>query len=252
MMPPDIAAALPAPLGADRAVILGEHRVGFLLRRATRRSIGFTIGPEGLVVSAPRWVTLGAIDAALRAKGPWIVRKLQEQRERTQRLLAARVQWRAGASVPFLGAPLVLAVDERIRGVMLDARTSTLRLGVAAGAPAAQMSDLVKAWLRDEALRLFDQRCAIHAGRVGVRVRRIGLSSARTRWGSAGADGSIRLHWRLIHFRLPVIDYVVVHELAHLREMNHSPAFWDIVRSVLPGFDAARAELRDHTLPEFE
>jgi predicted metal-dependent hydrolase len=85
-----------------------------------------------------------------------------------------------------------------------------------------------------------------------VQVRRLSLSSAATRWGSASADGSIRLNWRLVHFALPVIDYVVTHELAHLREMNHSPAFWDVVRQALPGFEAARGRLRSDTLPVFE
>ena len=80
-------------------------------------------------------------------------------------------------------------------------------------------------------------------------MTRLSLSSAATRWGSASADGSIRLNWRLVHFALPMIDYVVAHELAHLREMNHSPRFWDVVRSVLPDYEAARGTLRDEVLP---
>ena len=83
-------------------------------------------------------------------------------------------------------------------------------------------------------------------------MKRLSLSAAATRWGSAGADGSIRLNWRLVHFALPVIDYVVVHELAHLREMNHSARFWDAVRSVLPDYEAARLALRDPVLPAFD
>ena len=85
-----------------------------------------------------------------------------------------------------------------------------------------------------------------------MRVRRLALSSATTRWGSASADGSIRLNWRLVHFGMPVIDYVVAHELAHLREMNHSPAFLEVVRSVIPDVDAARGALRAQVLPEFD
>jgi predicted metal-dependent hydrolase len=78
------------------------------------------------------------------------------------------------------------------------------------------------------------------------------LSSAATRWGSANADGSIRLNWRLVHFGLPVIDYVVAHELAHLREMNHSEAFWDVVRSVVPDYEAARGVLKTEVVPVFD
>jgi predicted metal-dependent hydrolase len=91
---------------------------------------------------------------------------------------------------------------------------------------------------------LFTRRCQHFAAQLGVRMTALKLSSAQTRWGSASADGVIRLNWRLIHFGLSVVDYVVVHELAHLREMNHSPAFWDVVRSVLPDVDQRRAQLR--------
>ena len=80
-------------------------------------------------------------------------------------------------------------------------------------------------------------------------MTRLSLSAAQTRWGSASADGSVRLNWRLVHFGLPVIDYVVAHELAHLREMNHSPAFWEVVRSVVPDYERVRGTLRSEVLP---
>jgi predicted metal-dependent hydrolase len=96
---------------------------------------------------------------------------------------------------------------------------------------------------------VFQERCALFAPRLNVRVKRLSLSSAATRWGSASSDGSIWLHWRLIHFTLPVIDYVVAHELSHLREMNHSRAFWDHVRSVVPDYQRARRVLDDQPVP---
>jgi predicted metal-dependent hydrolase len=107
----------------------------------------------------------------------------------------------------------------------------------------------VQGWLQRQARRVFEERCAHFAPRLRVRVKRLSLSSAATRWGSASADGSIWLHWRLIHFTLPVIDYVVAHELAHLREMNHSRAFWDVVRSVVPDYERTRRVLDDQPVP---
>lgn len=74
---------------------------------------------------------------------------------------------------------------------------------------------------------------------------RLRLSSAGTRWGSASADGVIRLNWRLIHLKMDMVDYVVVHELSHLRHMDHSPRFWDVVASVLPDHALRRRALRD-------
>ncbi|HSQ73575.1 MAG TPA: SprT family zinc-dependent metalloprotease, partial [Rubrivivax sp.] len=222
--------------------------MAYELRRARRRSIGFVVGVEGLSVSAPRWVGVGEVEAALREKAAWILRKLHEQRERAQRLAAARVDWRDGSTIPFLGETVILVLDPRATGAVLRTADDTLpgvprltlHLGLPQSAAPEQIRDTVQSWLQRQARRLFEERCALFAGRLGVRMKRLTLSSASTRWGSASADGSIRLNWRLVHFGLPVIDYVVTHELAHLREMNHSAAFWEVVRQALPEFESAR------------
>ncbi|HET9644759.1 MAG TPA: SprT family zinc-dependent metalloprotease [Burkholderiaceae bacterium] len=258
----------PAPLApvefrhpeADREILLDGHRVAYALRRARRRSIGFVVSAEGLSVSAPRWVGASEIEAALQAKGGWILRKLHAQRTRAQRLLSNRIIWAEGASIPFLGESVTLVLDPKVAGAVLDTGTQepagrclrTLRVGLPPHAAPDQIRDAVQSWLQRQARRVFEERCRHFADRLGVRVRRLSLSSAQTRWGSASADGSIRLHWRLVHFAMPTIDYVVAHELAHLREMNHSPAFWDVVRSVMPDFEQARGPLKDDVLPAFD
>lgn len=245
---------------AQREIRFGEHRVHYELRRARRRSIGFVVGPEGLSVSAPRWVGVGEVEAALREKERWILRKLHEQADRARRTQAARIDWRDGAHLPFLGETVILVLDPRCTGAVLHAAADTLpgvprltlHLGLPQHAGEAQVRELAQGWLQRQARRVFEERCALYAARLGVQVRRIGLSSATTRWGSASADGSIRLHWRLVHFALPVIDYVVTHELAHLREMNHSPAFWEVVRSVMPDYERALGTLRQQVLPALD
>ena len=161
------------------------------------------------------------------------------------------MEWREGTSIPFLGDPVILVLDPRTTGAVLHTEAAalpgvprlTLHLGLPQAASAEQIRDAVQSWLQRQARRIFEERCQLFAQRLGVRMTRLSLSSAATRWGSASADGSIRLNWRLVHFGLPVIDYVVTHELAHLREMNHSVAFWDVVRSAMPGFEAARGEI---------
>jgi predicted metal-dependent hydrolase len=153
---------------------------------------------------------------------------------------------------------VVVLLDERTTGAVLDTAAAdaaaplTLRLGLPPTAAPEQIRDAVQSWLQRQARRVFEERCALFAPRLGVRVKRLSLSSAATRWGSASADGSIRLSWRLVHFALPVVDYVVTHELAHLREMNHSAAFWDVVRQALPDFESARGALRHDVLPVFD
>ncbi|HEX8954995.1 MAG TPA: SprT family zinc-dependent metalloprotease, partial [Burkholderiaceae bacterium] len=117
-----------------------------------------------------------------------------------------------------------------------------------------QLKDRVLSWLQQRARAIFAERLPLYAEKLGVRYRSFALSSATTQWGSCTAEGKIRLNWRLIHFSLPLIDYVIAHELSHLREMNHSPAFWATVQSVFPEFQEARKALRAHapdSLPEF-
>jgi len=245
---------------SQRDIRLGEHLVAYELRRARRRSIGFVVGVDGLSVSAPRWVGVGEVEAALREKAAWILRKLHEQHERAQRLAATRVEWREGSTIPFLGETVILVLDPRATGALLRGADDTLpgvprltlHLALPQAAAPEQIRDTVQSWLQRQARRIFEERCALFARRLGVRMKRLSLSSASTRWGSASADGSIRLNWRLVHFGLPVIDYVVTHELAHLREMNHSAAFWEVVRQVLPDFETARGALRHELLPAFD
>ena len=245
---------------AQREILLGSHRVAYELRRGRRRSIGFVVGTEGLTVSAPRWVSLADVETALREKQCWILRKLHEQQDRAQRLAAAKVDWRDGTGIPFLGETVILVLDARVTGAQLNTDAMalpgvprlTLHLGLPHTAQPEQIRDTVQSWLQRQARRIFEERCALFAPRLGVCMRRLSLSSASTRWGSASADGSIRLNWRLVHFGLPVIDYVVTHELAHLREMNHSPAFWEVVRAALPDFERARGVLRHEVLPALE
>ena len=245
---------------ASREVALDGHVIGYALKRARRRSIGFVVGLEGLAVSAPKWVGLAEIEDALREKGRWILRKLREQQERQQRLQQARVDWRDGTSLPFLGETVIVVLDPRATGAVLHAADDTLpgvprltlHIGLPHTAAAEQIRDAVQSWLQRQARRIFEERCRHFAQQLGVRVKRLTLSSAQTRWGSASADGSIRLNWRLIHFAMPTIDYVVAHELAHLRHMDHSPRFWDVVRSVVPDYVERRGMLKDDALPVFD
>ena len=124
----------------------------------------------------------------------------------------------------------------------------TLHVGLPRDASEQRVRETVQSWLQREALRIFGERADHFSARLGVAVTKLSLSSAKTRWGSASANGAVRLHWRLVHHALPTIDYVVAHELAHLREMNHGPRFWAVVRSVVPDYEAARSALRQQSL----
>ncbi|MDP3227725.1 MAG: SprT family zinc-dependent metalloprotease [Acidovorax sp.] len=251
---------------ASREVLLGDAVVAYALQRARRRTIGFTVGADGLAVRAPSWVTLGAVDAALREKSDWILRKLTEARDRQQRMEGGRIVWADGAVLPYLGEPLTVVLDPshgfagKGGALVVSAEQGTsgepgvpgaqhLHIGLPHSANPAQIRDAVQAWLMRDARRHFTTRLDHFAPLLGVRWASLRLSSANTRWGSAKADGSIRLNWRLLHYRPAIIDYVVAHELAHLRVMDHSPHFWDTVATVVPDYAQLRSRLRDEPAP---
>jgi predicted metal-dependent hydrolase len=228
---------------------LNQRSVGYVLKRGNRRSIGFVVDGQGLSVLAPKWLGVAEIESALREKSNWILRKLTEQQNMQQRLQAAQVIWGAGAMIPFLGESLALVLGSSVDEVAVDQQ---LHVSLAPDTPTEKIAQHVRQWLQHQAAQVFAQRCQHYAPLLGVQCQRLSLSSARNRWGSASANGSIRLHWRLVHFQESVIDYVVVHELAHLREMNHSPRFWSLVRSVVPHYEAAQLVLKNSVLPVFD
>jgi predicted metal-dependent hydrolase len=247
---------------ANRELRLGDAMVGYLFERAKRRTIGFVVGPDGLVVRAPRWTPVAEVEAALREKSRWITRKLGEARERQARQQEARIEWRDGVVLPLLGAGMQVVLDpghhfgavgaqldEHIGGG--DAVTRMLRVALPKTAAPEQIRDAVQAWLMRRARDHFQQRLDHFAPLLQVQWRKLSLSSAGTRWGTARIDGSIRLNWRLIHFRPAVVDYVVAHELSHLRVMDHSPRFWDTVRSVVPDYAELRGQLKDDSIPKW-
>ena len=236
---------------ASRRIQLGHTDVAYAFRRAKRRTIGMAVGPDGLEVSAPRWVSVGEVEMALREKADWIARKLVEMDERQQQLGAARIDWRDGVVIPYLGNDLQVVLDstQALKKGAAHLDGAVLRLGLPMHADAAQIRDAAQAWLMRQAKQLFAQRLDHFAPQLQVLWRKLSLSSAATRWGSAGADGGIRLNWRLIHHKLDIIDYVVAHELSHLRVMNHSPQFWETVESVVPDYAKRRRVLREQMLP---
>ena len=255
---------------ANRDALLSGTVVAFEFKRGKRRTIGFSVGPQGLVVRAPSWVPLHQVDAALQEKSRWIIQKLGESAARHQRLVAHEIEWRDGMVMPYIGQKLTVVLDPNCvktpRGVAaavlvpfasvtndagLAVHQPTLRLSLPPSATPDQMRAAVQTWLMRQVKQHFIERLDHFAPQLQVQWRTLALSNAKMRWGSARIDGSIRLNWRLVHFDQAVIDYVVVHELSHLRVMDHSPRFWDTVRSVVPDYAALRQQLKDETTPRW-
>ncbi|MBP7545913.1 MAG: M48 family metallopeptidase [Acidovorax sp.] len=249
---PDMATP-PQPTAQAVALLQGQQ-VPYRLQRSARRTLGLLIDAQGLQVRAPLRTPQQAIDALLHDKAAWVLRKLAHVQTQEQQREQGRLQWHDGATLPYLGQPLRLALQPGPRATAQlghDAQGAHLQLALPdpATATATAIRAATLAWFGRQARHDFSQRLTHFAPLLGVQWRSLRLSSARTRWGSARSDGAIALNWRLLHYAPPVIDYVVVHELAHLRHMNHSAQFWATVAQVLPDYALRRQQLHAQPVP---
>ena len=239
---------------ATREILLAGQLVAYEVKRRKRQTIGFSVGREGLAVSAPKWVPLTEIDQAVVRKSGWIVKKLHETRERHLHQASQRTVWQDGAVFYFLGEPVRLVLEGHQPHSILhceiagDGAARVLRVKLPVDATPDQIQARVQTWLMQQAMPIFTARLEFFASQLGVQWRKLSLSSAFTRWGSASSSGAIRLNWRLMHLNTALIDYVVVHELSHLRFMDHSPRFWATVQGVMPEYAALRQQLRNEVL----
>ncbi|MFZ6771926.1 M48 family metallopeptidase [Undibacterium sp. SXout7W] len=229
-----------------RRILIDDQLLEYDLQRSTRRSIGFLINANGLRITAPRWVTIADIENAIQEKRGWIQRKLNERKERVQQQ-PKHLPWGDGSKLRYLGEDIIVRMTlGSSAGTHFNPESRELTIHLPLDGGEQQLKARMRHWLQQEARRVFLQRLPIFAEQLHVRYHSMSLSSATTRWGSCNSAGKIRLNWRLIHFSPMMIDYVVAHELAHLREMNHSPQFWAIVKSVFPEVESARRQLRQH------
>jgi len=227
---------LPPPEArASNHILLGGRIVGYTLRR-DRRRLAMRIDERGLAVGAPRTVSLVEIEAFLHSHADWVLAKLDEH---AGRAVQRHLPIHDGTRLPVLGTEVSVRVTAGGNRGYFNANELWL-----AARPAADLALLARRTLQRRALEHFRPRLIDMAMRIGRSAPPLGLSSARTRWGSCSTKSGIRLNWRLIHLTPAPIDYVIAHEVAHLVEMNHGPSFWRLVERLYPDWRAARAILK--------
>jgi predicted metal-dependent hydrolase len=229
------------PTTEQRTVNLDGTQVTYTLNRTNRRrSIGLRIDNHGLTVNMPLRASEKWLQDVLQNKAHWVVKKL----ETWQTNKPVSPQWRDGQSLFFMGELITLRVIVSLFAMPPLLKDSQLFVHVTQDTNETLIEQIVTQWYQHEAKKLF-QECVEHfAPLMNVTPRIMKISSARTQWGSCTTRGDVRLNWQLIKLPLHLIDYVVVHELAHLIEMNHSAAFWQVVKNACPDYAKRRRELR--------
>ncbi len=245
---------------AHRALERAEHGVverdgivvAFRVIRSARRrrTIELTLEADGVRVAAPLRTPTSEVAEFVRSRIPWI------QKHRARRLPGVTPAFETSDAMPYLGRRLPLEVAE---GSGKTARVAMdllgLRVVVPAGldAPArkAETQDALRDWYRRRADEVIRDRVAQWEQVAGYGPSRVFIRDQRRRWGSCSPDRTLRFNWRLVMLEPRLIDYVVVHELAHLVRPHHRPSFWAEVERLMPDYRARRAALREAgaTLP---
>jgi hypothetical protein len=208
--------------------------------RSRRKTIAVEITREGgILVRAPLKLARREVLAFVHKNRAWIDRKLVQARVRQEERTPRR--FLEGENFPFLGE------QHRLRyvagGEYLRQQNGEFLLGADLSPRAG---DLFRTWYRARAREILEDRVEHFALRMGLTCRSVRITDAKERWGSCNAAGSLNFAWRLVMAPPPVIDYVIVHELAHLVEMNHSRRFWERLGRVLPDYAKRRKWLREN------
>ena len=228
------------PTIEKRTVELGGTSIVYTLRRTgRRRSIGLCIDDRGLTVNIPLRASENWLHSVLHEKASWVVKKLEHWQ--VKRVVSPG--WRNG-QISFFGDTLALCVVASLFETPPRRHDARLFVYVADATDETMIGKAVTQWYRSEATRVLEERVAHYAPMMNASPRAVKLSSACTQWGSCTSAGAVHLNWQLVKVPIRLIDYVVVHELAHLAEMNHSTRFWKVVEMIFPDYLERRNELK--------
>lgn len=206
--------------------------------RSRRRTLGLEITRDaGLIVRAPLRISLGDIEKMVFEKRAWIEKKQRIAREK--RLKSAPVRFADREEFLYLGESFPLLIVENADTPLSFNKGFWLMRKYL---PSAKK--LFINWYRNEAFKKIKERVDWHSNSMRLKYSKFGISNAKKRWGSCNSKGNIHISWRLIMAPLRVIDYVVVHELVHLTERNHSKKFWDRLKIIRPDYKKSRRWLK--------
>lgn len=222
----------------SKEIRLGSVTVPYTIRRSDRaRRMALRMLPtHGLEVVLPRGMTQRDAAAFIQKEQDWVLRALHRVHATQPTVL------QSGMSLPYL--------DDRLRLLVGPGNRTTLHregdVVTVSTTPSDSIPAVLEAWYREEARHILTDRARVHASALGVELRRIAIKDTRSRWGSCSGLGNLNFSWRLMLAPSAVMNYVVAHEVAHLRELNHSPRFWQHVEFLCPDYRSHRLWLRQH------
>lgn len=222
----------------ERQIHAGTHNLPVRVvenPRATRLTLRIVPGGQALRLTTPPHVSDAQIDAFLERNRNWVETRIAR--------LPETVSLKEGAIINFLGVGHEIIFVDKIRGVV-EATTANGKPVLKIPGEGASRGRKLLTFMKKQARANLDKAVNQHAATVGVRPRAIRITDTASRWGSCSTTRTLSFSWRIIMAPPEVLDYLAAHEVAHLQEMNHGTAFWDLVRKLCPEMERHKAWLR--------
>ncbi len=227
------------------SVQFGRRNIEFFVKRSRRRrTISLFVDPyDGVFLRAPAKPSLKILSRLVHSKAVWILDKQRRINENLEYL--PRREFVTGESFLYLGRPMRLKVLQSDKGNKITAGEGRFLAGIDGRRNrAGKTRELLYRWYKKHAKVVLQKRVAVYSGKLKIPASEVILAEQAKRWGSCNSKGSIRFNWRIIMAPMSLIDYVVAHELCHLKYINHSTNFWRLLGSVRPDYDDRRERLR--------
>lgn len=220
--------------------------IDYQLIRSKRKTITLSFDEEcNLLVKAPMWVSKSRIESFVKEKEEWIkatrIRLIRAREEK----IKSRLQLENGDELYFLGEKRTLRVirEDRKRAKVVCAMDNLL-LYVPYDADYEYKRDQLEKWYRKEASIILTEKAEEFAEKLQVSYADIKIKDQKSRWGSCSSKGNLNFNWRIVMAPEPVCDYVVIHELCHLKYLDHSPRFWNLVERICPDYEQYKKWLK--------
>lgn len=237
----------------ERASIrFGKRTIDFSIQRSSRRrkTVAIVVDPEqGVLLKAPAHVDQDTLKAIALDKGRWITQKIKGHEE--MQIEVASRELVSGESIRYLGRNYILKIipDKLLTGTgFCRLKGKSLEIYVPQHFKRAQrditIQNAIRHWYKEKADQYLSARVSFYAERMGLSYGQIMIREQKKRWASCDSRGNLRFNWQIIMAPPSLIDYVVVHELCHIRIRNHSKAFWNLLKSTLPDYKERKEVLR--------
>ncbi len=230
-------------VGKRKAVLDGQA-ISYTVKRSLKvKRIRLEVrGETGLTVVIPKSYKLTQLPSLLKEKKRWILNKLVRYGHVSP--LSTEKAIKSGDTIPYLGQDLKIVIRQN-HGEADSVKLEQTRLLVNLKSVNSNLNLVLEGWYRQQAERFIRERAEELSARMGVTYGRLSIRGAKTRWGSCSHKANVNFNWKLMMAPKPVIDYIIIHELAHLKEMNHTEKFWQVVAGYCPGWRNHRRWLKD-------